>query len=402
MLALAVLVVFGMAYGKLVWNNRLIKMQEGRDEERWLANEESRQSAQIFEARKSQDIPFGIRAIQSGIQVDGIWLSKDANPIPASLNLGHMRNTSSDGTINQTANPGAPRDSFQIAVRSLSSWGTITLRENESPTTVKGRRGKPTDVQIERGSRPSYKPRRSSHLRYDSHREISPNKEALEQSQGKVRKEAESGRHEAVIEPEMEDDVFYGAVADNERLSGSDTYATLSSNTEERMHRQCQSLPAETSDRKSLLEVANVASGRKPRSSSPTQSSNTEYLPVFLEPSDYENLDPPTASTSVVPDSASRFNPIYARSAYELTTSGESQVPRLSHHWSPSPFIPGGLHMNQSVRKVNSCFEILPAGTFDDASQFKGKEIDLDDRGGKKRPSNKLQKKIEIFRRLIW
>ena len=55
--------------------------------------------------------------------------------------------------------------------------------------------------------------------------------------------------------------------------------------------------------------------------------------------------------------------------------------------------------MNKTVRRVNSGFEVLPAGTFGVHTDFKGKGPDQeerwtrDDDPSQKRHSNKLQKK---------
>lgn len=43
-----------------------------------------RQRGQIVESTKS-DVPFGVRAIQSGVQVYGIWISTTSTPIPSEL-----------------------------------------------------------------------------------------------------------------------------------------------------------------------------------------------------------------------------------------------------------------------------------------------------------------------------
>jgi len=100
-LALAILAVFAVGYLKLLWTNRLVKRQELVDEEKRMRIQELRSSGQIVESRKSHDIPFGVRAIQSGITVDGIWISQSTTPIPSELKLGHIHNGSSDmvGTV---------------------------------------------------------------------------------------------------------------------------------------------------------------------------------------------------------------------------------------------------------------------------------------------------------------
>ena len=395
MLALAIFVVFGVAYGKLVWTNRHVRRQEGKDEERRLAIEESRQSSQMVETRKSQDIPFGVRAIQSGIQVDGIWISKNAPPISSSLKLGKMRDSSSERSGNQILSPRAPQDSFQAAVHPVPSRGRTTRRESESGSFVADQRSKSTDVQDGRGYCPSYKPRRSSHLRYHSKGEVGQTEEALEQLEAKSAVETPRCLTEMDRGPELENDTFSGAAADNKRSTDLETDVTLTSNTKGRAHDKRQSLPVQYIGGKSLLEIARIASGISPRSSLPIQSSKASCLPVPRGPPGHEKLDPSTASKLEPIDTSLPFKPPYARTAHELTASGESQVPLLTHSRPPSPFIPGELHMNKSVRKVNSGFEVVPAGTFGVSSDF-CKGLEQEDETGE-RLSKKLQKKIRML-----
>jgi hypothetical protein len=390
-LALAILVVFGIAYGKLVWTNRLLKKQESEDEERRIAIEESRRNEQMVETRKSQDIPFGVRAIQSGIQVDGIWISKDGTPIPASLKLGHMRKSSSKHRGSQSTSPRASIDSSPAAVNSESTRGRTIGRERESRTLLPDHRSKPIDIQYVRGYRPSYKPRRWSHLRYEGHGETNYNEETIDRLEGKERVKTRRCLRKADRAPEMENDASSGAAGDNERFSGSEIDVTLASNT--KAHGQHQSLPVESSGGKSLSEIVKITSVRPLRSSLPIQSSKIEYLPVPLKPSENGKLDQIAVFLSNS-DTALPFKPPYARTARELTESCESQVPLLSHSRSPTPFIPGELHMNKSIRRVNSGFEVLPAGTFGVPSEFSGRGVDRDNQTGEKRQSNKLQKNI--------
>ena len=56
----------------------------------------------------------------------------------------------------------------------------------------------------------------------------------------------------------------------------------------------------------------------------------------------------------------------------------ESQVQHSYRSRSPSPFVPGELHVNKTVRKVNSGFEVLPAGTFGTPTEFKDTSQDED------------------------
>ncbi|KAK4099748.1 hypothetical protein N658DRAFT_406826, partial [Parathielavia hyrcaniae] len=78
-LAMAIVAVFCAGLGKLWWNNRLMKKQEVLDEEKRARTEDMRKTG--LPIKRANPVPFGVRAIQSGIEVDGIWISR-----PASLN----------------------------------------------------------------------------------------------------------------------------------------------------------------------------------------------------------------------------------------------------------------------------------------------------------------------------
>ncbi|EAQ90855.1 hypothetical protein CHGG_02790 [Chaetomium globosum CBS 148.51] len=78
-LAMAIVCVFCAGLGKLWWNNRLMKKKEVLDNEKRARVEEMRKTG--LPMKRANTVPFGVRAIQSGIEVDGIWISR-----PASLN----------------------------------------------------------------------------------------------------------------------------------------------------------------------------------------------------------------------------------------------------------------------------------------------------------------------------
>ncbi|KAJ4295727.1 hypothetical protein N0V88_004429 [Collariella sp. IMI 366227] len=73
-LALAIVAVFGAGLVKMWWNNRLMRRQEVLDEEKRARVEEMRRTG--LPIKRANNIPFGVRAIQSGVEVDGIWISR--------------------------------------------------------------------------------------------------------------------------------------------------------------------------------------------------------------------------------------------------------------------------------------------------------------------------------------
>lgn len=67
--------VFLIGYVKLLWTNQYLRRQEAFDEEKRSHLDQVRRTG-LPASRKYAEIPFGVRAIQSGVQVDGIWISK--------------------------------------------------------------------------------------------------------------------------------------------------------------------------------------------------------------------------------------------------------------------------------------------------------------------------------------
>ncbi len=71
--------MFFIGWIKLWWMQRLLKKHTLLDEEKRARHMELRKTG--LPAGRRADIPFGVRAIQSGIEVEGIWISRPATPI---------------------------------------------------------------------------------------------------------------------------------------------------------------------------------------------------------------------------------------------------------------------------------------------------------------------------------
>lgn len=136
--------------------------------------------------QRVDDVPFGIRAIQSGVQVDGVWISGANTPVPS---------TPTSVAASPIDEPSPPRDTRQSAQASPSP-SNIPRVEIPQPVrphaeTSPGKRKPPLGLQSyepNRGSyvgstsgrpdsptaqpgvggRPTYQPRHSSHLRYSN------------------------------------------------------------------------------------------------------------------------------------------------------------------------------------------------------------------------------------------
>ncbi|MCJ1284757.1 hypothetical protein MMC26_004093 [Xylographa opegraphella] len=144
--------------------------------------EQQMQQASSVPATGAPDIPFGVRAIENGIEVEGVWISRSNTPVssnqgsPVSSPIGDTSPTQSEPYAQNTTSipklvmpqpmspysgrPGSSSTSpsrspnrqheKSIAADRFSSLGGV------SPDTIK--------IRI----RPSYQPRQSSHLRFSS------------------------------------------------------------------------------------------------------------------------------------------------------------------------------------------------------------------------------------------
>ncbi|KAI0124670.1 hypothetical protein BJ170DRAFT_685549 [Xylariales sp. AK1849] len=77
-LACCIVITFFVGLGKLWWMNRSVRKHELLDEEKRSRMTEIEKTG--IPVWKRPAIPFGVRAIQSGIEIDGIWISRPGTP----------------------------------------------------------------------------------------------------------------------------------------------------------------------------------------------------------------------------------------------------------------------------------------------------------------------------------
>ncbi|PMD48632.1 hypothetical protein L207DRAFT_575289 [Hyaloscypha variabilis F] len=388
-LGLAILGVFCIGYLKLLWMNRIVKKQEVVDEEKRTRIQVLRNSGQIVESRRSHDIPFGVRAIQSGITVDGIWISQSNTPIPSEIKLGHLRNGSSE-----VVPPHDSNSSAEAADEKAPRGVRLSSRQGKQQSSIDETRESNTDSLERQGTsetRLSYKPRKSSHLRVGSHGEYDAiTLDHLEGKPSSSPKKIYTHRPRGSRGNPLE--VDSSSAADNERSSGTsdESDATLSHHPKPRPRQSL--LPQSTTQGEPLTDVSYDLRSEQVRASVPLQSSRTEYFSIPLGSPDSETSDP-FATPMESPSEASRTHrPQTSAIALEASLLGEAQADFSNRARSVSPFVPGELHVNKTVRKVNSGFEVLPAGTFGTPAELKSGDASQDEESGERRQS-KLQKK---------
>jgi hypothetical protein len=369
-LAVTISVVFVIGLVKLVLVNKVMKKQEIVDEEKRVRIEELRKSGQIVESRRSHDIPFGVRAIQSGIQVDGIWISQSNTPATSQLKL-----SSGGSTPHKISTPEARSGHGSPDIRPMSKQSNQSSRMSEMEVLRRLQQAAAVQEATEMGdNRASFKPRKASHLRHGSHGEF--DQTTLQQLEGtstpknpQVHRPRPSSNRHAEAEAES-------SAADNELSSGMSSHSdtSLSQNVHTAFEIR-DNTPVKTSSQ-----------GRttKTQSPVPSKSSNIENVsgsklsPSMPSPDPFQTpLTSPNTRGSPIPSG-----------------SNSSQV-SPGYPGTSSPFVPGELHVNKSSRKVNPGFEVLPAGTFKTPTDVKGKgiELDLNEDLEDQRQSSKLQKK---------
>ncbi|KAL7936040.1 hypothetical protein V8C35DRAFT_296682, partial [Trichoderma chlorosporum] len=160
-LGCCIVLVFAFGLVRLWWTNRKIARLELIDEERRVRLAEMRYCG--INARGITDIPFGVRAIQKGIQVEGIWISRsntpDASHVTSSPTLvgdpadprgkskrkGKGKERYIPVEVTETATPSSSRDTTPTPNAS-------TPPRNDSSDTRQSRHRQPGDIDAPKGS----------------------------------------------------------------------------------------------------------------------------------------------------------------------------------------------------------------------------------------------------------
>lgn len=304
---------------------------------------------------QSPEVPFGVRAIESGIEVDGIWISsKGAQPLPARLKATRTPNAAESISSTESDQSSLPRgrQSMPRSTSSNSAFDKVVGAEAFSST----------DSLPSQNLHPGYKPRRSSHLRYSSYTKGQFDQDTLGALEGNPGPEKHPARKFA--KNKFETSTSIGSTADNERSSDSESEGTLShfnSTADDSMN---SGLPRRR-----------------------TQQDTGDYFSVPAEETSCEKTNP------FVTPNQSPPNPSMISNDRVMT---DSERPLLSYQES-SPTRFGAPETRRSVGKVNSGFEVLPAGTFPTLKDVKGKGVDREKPQEtpekEKRWSSKLTKK---------
>lgn len=318
---MSIAAVFCIGCAKLWYNNRLMRKQEILDEEKRARVSDMRKAGVPASAQRGVDIPFGVRAIQGGIEVDGVWISRQATPdgetkprLQSTANLidtgadPNKKGKMADDLRSTTEQRGSQSDMspFQQPAKAESFASTQSGPARQSELTGREpRHPRPVNVLNEDTLRrlDSYSPPRTTFETYI------PARSARRPSQ-------------------RSSDSCSGDSTDSRPRSG-----VSGGSGSGRSHTSSRAVRVYTSG---------------PRlDSRPSRASIPWGLPEKDRSDHYES------SGSGTPISQATYGGIHSPSL------PDQELP------APEPtFGPGGSHVNKASRRVNQDFELLPAGTF--------------------------------------
>ncbi|KAF3007212.1 hypothetical protein E8E14_007126 [Neopestalotiopsis sp. 37M] len=335
-LACSIVLVFFAGLGKLWWINRSVRKHELLDEEKKSRMTEIEKVG--IPAKRRADIPFGVRAIQSGIEVDGIWISRPGTPNsqlpPAASTVTLTSETDPKGkakVITEDASPSL----YQSSAASVIEGGSSPPR---SPAT-----------HAQQTYRPKHATARSASRLSEAH------------TVGSSDEPERSSVERPTIQTYVPKSTF-----------GTRPSPTQSTNPGDRTS--------------SSSEEAYMPSRQ---SSIRTHSRNKSPFPEFRG---YFSTSPQgSPENPFTTPEGSRTRQASDVSTFRLPTGVQNApVPAPTRSYS------GETHANRASRRVNAGFEVLPAGTFGPDPPANGSNVDLE-RGDTTRYSrpmlNKLQKR---------
>ncbi|KAI2616406.1 hypothetical protein GGS26DRAFT_596825 [Hypomontagnella submonticulosa] len=349
-LACAIVVVFIAGLIKLWWLSRYLKKHTILDLEKRARQLEMQKSG--LPAVKRVDIPFGVRAIQSGIEVDGIWISRPGTPIEVGPSSPSFASSSTLDT--ESKSKGKEKE--------LATHLTTTVVEVE-PT-------------------PEQSPQRSPALSFSERHGVEPNHARAYPpgAQSTYRPRGPSRRRTEIT---FDDDLDIGELSPLEhstpRHQDVETYIPTNSfsSTES---------SSVSSQQRTMVDRSSTSSEEGINRASSRYVSHLRRSAMLNALDDAEQSAPNTEYFAS-PYAEQRRNP------FETSSSAESQQvsrpPLAANRPTPRRSYSGGSHANVASRRVNPGFEILPAGTFGRPDS----QTEVEEDRPRRHSHNKIQKK---------
>lgn len=369
--------VFVIGFARLWWTSRHVKKHTLLDEEKALKIQELRRKGHTIKSEREDDPPFGVRAIESGIEIDGIWVSRSNTPISGSLrtfrssdrsSFSSVRSTESTRTISPEERLPRIHPNTEGPLHAIAPGMLALGRVLPGDSVLSSPHGP-----LSRPGMSTYKPRRSSQLRFSSYADMQLDKETLSKLEGVARPNSLQllSSNRSSYQAANQVDPSSESVPDIEHSSGTYSDGGLSPRPE--VVKQAE--PSLLEATRHTLQKGKGRVIHKPSNStgSIVASCAGDYfsLPHHSPPQPKSSpLITPELSPTITPSIPLRD--ITRAQTDETEASAESQLPLLSdpfpdvpQHVAFMPGVPGTIHINKTYRRVNSSFEVFPAGSFD-------------------------------------
>ncbi|KAK1757631.1 hypothetical protein QBC47DRAFT_162187 [Echria macrotheca] len=336
-LAMGIVAVFLAGLVKLWWNTRLMKKQEIMDVEKKARLEEMRKTG--LPLNRASDIPFGVRAIQSGVEVSGIWISRPVSP--------NGSNTAKVAT--------------SVTVVNLDAEKATDYSEDSKPAHPVANQAETTP--------PKHNPSNGSIFQRLNDAESTESSQTAAPPVSQFA--AQPKRHMPRSGGVLNEDTLRSL--EGHRNPAYHTYAPTSAPRNPRQPSQRSSVSSSGESMDSQPRSNRSASGRSYTSSRSSRlytgrnpHENRGGYSAMIHAWQEEQRDPfgtPQQGT-----------PARTNSGFSALSQVDSHRNSAHQHLAvPEPtFGPGDLHVNRTARRVNGGFEVLPAGTFGAAHQLSG------------------------------
>lgn len=323
---------------------------------------EMRKTGLRSNGRRAGEIPFGVRAIQSGIEVEGIWISRSTSPIShLEKQKGNARATSSPTKVPEYEEKPSRKGKGKEKYRGDDS-GSLNSIQESGPSPTRNEYFESTadmTLNVEEASHMAAPKARSQ----ATHQRVKSllNEETLRQLEGQTSKP----RINTYIPTSS-----FGAP--HPRVLG----------------RQNSHTSASSATESTLSEASSGQTGpRSQYTSRNPSSSSRHYVPRQYRPGSnaisqgYPEQEARTSQGSSA-DMPVFSTPLETPSKSSPSSRSDSRLPLLSRQQGPAlpgpTFGPGDIHYNRSARRVNEGFEVLPAGLLGLVPQVEGTNLGVE------------------------
>lgn len=182
---------------KLTYNKWRLRKYTAVAETKASLRREMQHTASVKRGRSQrQQIPFGVRALESGIEVDGVWISGTNTPssMPGSPSIAAMKAQPPPGAHSREASSSNSKMSRIEIPQPVHGYPGMNHSSGPSyknstpvdrPVSSERQQKKPPPFDYQSVGRPTYQPRRSSQLRFSN--SLDPqNSEALAVLEGRT------------------------------------------------------------------------------------------------------------------------------------------------------------------------------------------------------------------------